>query len=83
MTGRGEQLDPPGSFLRNRSFTIFWVVQGLSVLGDAFSFVAVPLLVLRATGSVTQMGPVTALTSVGGAALLTAAVAGSSVRTVP
>ncbi len=39
-----------------RSFGIFWLVQTLSVAGDMFAFVAVPLLVLAATGSVAQMG---------------------------
>ncbi|MEU8005852.1 MFS transporter [Catellatospora sp. NPDC049111] len=43
------------------------MAQTLSALGDSFSYVAIPLLVLHATGSVAQMGVVTAL---GGAATL-------------
>ncbi|WP_246278367.1 MFS transporter [Phytohabitans rumicis] len=52
---------PTGSLWRDRNFTLFWAVQALSVAGDSFSYVAMPLLVLRATGSVTQMGQLTAL----------------------
>lgn len=47
------------SLWRNRNFTTFWVSQTLSVAGDSFSLIAVPLLVLRATGSVAQMGLLT------------------------
>jgi predicted MFS family arabinose efflux permease len=48
-----------------RSFGVFWTVQTLSVAGDMFSFVAVPLLVLAATGSVARMGLLTAAAGVG------------------
>lgn len=48
------------SLYRNRSFLIFWLGQSLSVAGDAFTIVALPLLVLQTTGSVVQMGLVTA-----------------------
>ena len=48
-----------------RSFGIFWLVQTLSVAGDMFAFVAVPLLVLATTGSVAQMGLLTAAAGVG------------------
>lgn len=58
----------------NRDFSIFWFVQALSVLGTSFSMVAVPLLALQATGSVTQMGLVTGFAGAG--ALLTGIVAG-------
>jgi MFS family permease len=50
---------------RDRNFAIFWVAQTLSAAGDSFAYIAVPLLVLRATGSVAQMG---LLTGVAGAA---------------
>ncbi|MCW7942575.1 MFS transporter permease [Streptomyces hygroscopicus] len=50
---------------RNRDFGIFWAAQTLSVLGDAFALIALPLLVLQATGSVARMG---LLTAAGGAA---------------
>lgn len=54
---------------RDRNFGIFWVAQTLSAAGDSFAYVAVPLLVLRATGSVAQMG---LLTGVAGAASVAA-----------
>jgi MFS family permease len=54
---------------RERNFGIFWVAQTLSAAGDSFAYVAVPLLVLRATGSVAQMG---LLTGVAGAASVAA-----------
>ena len=52
------------SLWRNRNFTTFWASQTLSVAGDAFSLVAVPLLVLEATGSVVRMGLLTGLAGV-------------------
>jgi MFS family permease len=60
-----------GSPGRNRDFGIFWAAQTLSVLGDSFALVALPLLVLEATGSVARMG---LLTAVGGAASVLAGV---------
>jgi MFS family permease len=53
------------SLWRNRDFNVYWAGQALSVLGDSFSMVATPLLVLQATGSVTQMGLLTATIGVG------------------
>src|SRR5260370_37198208 len=54
--------EAPGARLwRNRDFNIFWLGQTLSVFGDAFATIAIPLLVLRATGSVVVMGLVTAV----------------------
>jgi MFS family permease len=52
------------SLYHNRSFLIFWVGQSLSSVGDAVATVALPLLVLQATGSVVQMGFVTAILTV-------------------
>lgn len=49
----------------NRNFSIFWGVQALSEVGNAFSLVPVPLLVLQTTGSVAQMGLLTAVAAVG------------------
>jgi hypothetical protein len=43
-----------GSLWRDRGFTVFLAAQTLSVAGDSFALIAVPLLVLRATGSVAQ-----------------------------
>lgn len=53
------------SLWRNHNFNIFWVGQSASNLGDAFIVVAIPLLVLQATGSVVQMGLVTAIFAIG------------------
>jgi MFS family permease len=49
------------SVWRKRDFTLFWFGQTLSVLGDAFATIALPLLVLQVTGSVAQMGLVTGI----------------------
>ncbi|WP_280922752.1 MFS transporter [Streptomyces sp. MZ04] len=53
---------------------MFLVIQTLSALGDSFSYVAIPLLVLHRTGSVVQMGLVTGLTGV--ASIVTGVFAG-------
>ncbi|MFI5830000.1 MFS transporter [Streptomyces sp. NPDC051578] len=47
----------------NRDFNVFWLGQALSVLGGSASAVALPLLVLAATGSVFQMGLVTVVSA--------------------
>jgi MFS family permease len=59
---------------RNRDFGVFWLAQTLSTVGDSFSYVAIPLLVLHATGSVTQMGLLTGLS--GAASILAGIFAG-------
>jgi MFS family permease len=64
----------PDALWRNRDFGIFWLAQTLSTAGDSFSYVAIPLLILHATGSVTQMGLLTGLT--GAASILTGIFAG-------
>ncbi len=56
---------PAALLWRNRGFNILWAGQTLSVLGDSFALVALPLLVLQATGSVAQMGFVTGVNGVG------------------
>jgi MFS family permease len=43
-----------------RRFRLYWAGQAISSLGDAFAFVAIPLLVLEVTGSVASMGLVSA-----------------------
>ncbi|GAA3245828.1 MFS transporter [Dactylosporangium siamense] len=68
MTRSG--IDPhqaagPVPLRRNRDFGIFWTVQALSTFGSSFSLVAIPLLVLHATGSVAQMGLITGLAGAG------------------
>jgi len=50
---------PSAPLRRNRDFSVFWLGQALSALGDAFALIALPLLVLQATGSVAQMGLLT------------------------
>jgi predicted cobalt transporter CbtA len=62
----------PAKLWRDRRFAVFLTAQTLSVAGDSFALIAVPLLVLRATGSVAQMGLLT------GAAGVAAVVAASS-----
>ncbi|MFE3448797.1 MFS transporter [Nonomuraea sp. NPDC059194] len=62
------------SLWRNRNFSLFLVIQALSVAGDSFSLIAIPLLVLRETGSVVQMGLMTGLSGV--ASLVAGAFAG-------
>src|SRR3954470_1545268 len=49
----------------NQFFRRFWLGQAASNLGDAFGFVAMPLLVFDATRSVVQMGYVTVITGAG------------------
>ncbi|WP_412539546.1 MFS transporter [Longispora sp. K20-0274] len=56
---------------------IFWASQTLSVAGSSITLVAMPLLILRATGSVAQMGILTGLSTVG--TVLTGVFAGSVV----
>lgn len=59
---------------RDRNFGAFWAAQTLSVVGDGFAAVAVPLLVLQVTGSVARMGLLTAAAGV--ASVATALFAG-------
>ncbi|GHE01267.1 MFS transporter [Streptomyces alanosinicus] len=61
---------------RQGDFAVFWGAQTLSVLGDSFALIALPLLVLEATGSVARMG---LLTAAGAAASVLAAVFAGSV----
>jgi MFS family permease len=61
----GAVSSPARAPLRNRSFLIFWGGQSLASLGNMFAIIAMPLLVLQATGQVTQMGLVTATFTVG------------------
>lgn len=67
------QSSPPSlqPLWRQRNFAVFWTAQTLSVLGDSFALIALPLLVLQATGSLARMG---LLTAVGGAASVVAGV---------
>jgi Na+/melibiose symporter-like transporter len=56
---------------RDRRFCVFLTSQTLSFAGDSFALIAVPLLILRATGSVAQMG---LLTGAAGAAAVVAGI---------
>jgi hypothetical protein len=51
----------PEPLAKNRDFRVLLVSQGVSSLGDAVSFTALPLLVLALTGSGLAMGIVGAL----------------------
>lgn len=53
------------SLARDRNFLVFWGTQTFSVLGDSFSVIAFPLLMLEATGSLVQMGLLTSVMAVG------------------
>ncbi|MEU2564619.1 MFS transporter [Streptomyces longispororuber] len=52
----------PAPLWADPNYRLFLALQCLSALGDSFSHVAIPLLVLHQTGSVAQMGLVTGLT---------------------
>jgi Na+/melibiose symporter-like transporter len=71
---------PVHAMTERRRFLIYWGGQSVSAMGDAFAFVAIPLLVLESTGSVAQMGLVSALGVV--AQVLTSLFAGHLVDAV-
>ncbi|GGO48868.1 MFS transporter [Streptomyces lasiicapitis] len=52
---------PPDSLRRNRDFQLLCTGQGLSLLGSGASAIALPLLVLQATGSALHVGLVEAV----------------------
>ncbi|WP_157253026.1 MFS transporter [Nonomuraea typhae] len=54
------------SLLRRRDFAVFWGAQTFSVAGDSFALIAVPLLILKVTGSVAQMGLLTGISGAAG-----------------
>ncbi|WJV50334.1 MFS transporter [Streptomyces flavofungini] len=62
------------SLWADSNYRLFLALQCLSALGDSFSHVAIPLLVLHETGSLAQMGLVTGLT--GAATIVTGLFAG-------
>jgi len=71
MSRRADPVRRP--LWRDRNFGAYWAAQSLSAAGDSFAYIAVPLLVLHATGSVAQMG---LLTAVAGAASVGAGIFG-------
>ncbi len=54
----------PDPLARNRDFRVVLVSQGISTLGDAVNFTALPLLVLALTGSGFAMGVVAAVQAI-------------------
>jgi hypothetical protein len=59
-----------GEVLGNRNFRLFWIGEGVSVLGDHFYMVALPWLVLQLTGDALAMGTVLALSAIPRALLM-------------
>lgn len=57
-------MPSPGTLRRNRDFRLFLVVVGLSRLGTQVSFLALPLLTLRLTGSPARTGSLALLEGV-------------------
>jgi MFS family permease len=57
-------MPSPGTLRRNRDFRLFLVVVGLSRLGTQISFLALPLLTLRLTGSAARTGSLALLEGV-------------------
>ncbi|MCL5734632.1 MAG: MFS transporter [Actinobacteria bacterium] len=50
--------------LGNRNFRLLWSGEGISLLGDQFSLIALPWLVLKLTGSALAIGTVLALAAI-------------------
>jgi MFS family permease len=59
-----------GEVLGNRDFRLFWIGEGVSVLGDHFYMIALPWLVLQLTGDSLAMGTVLALSAIPRALLM-------------
>ncbi len=53
--------NPIAPVLRNRNFRLLWIGQGTSLLGDQFSMIAMPWLVLQLTHDPLALGTVLAL----------------------
>lgn len=56
--------------LRNRNFSLLWIGEAISVLGDHFYIVALPWLVPQLTGDALAMGAVLAFAAVPRALLM-------------
>jgi len=56
--------------LGNRNFRLLWIGEGVSVLGDHFTMIALPWLVLQLTGDSLAMGSVLALAAIPRALLM-------------
>jgi MFS family permease len=77
VTGLFDHAPPEPTLWHNRAFNVFWTGQTVSMLGDSFSMLALPLLVFHTTGSIAQMGLVAASAAAG--QLLSLLVAGAVV----
>ena len=55
---------PFSKLFSNRNFLLLWAGQGTSLIGDQFSMIALPWLVLILTGDPVQLGIVLALTGI-------------------
>jgi hypothetical protein len=64
------KANPFGEMLRNRNFSLLWIGEGVSVLGDHFYMIALPWLVLQLSGDSMAMGTVLALSAVPRALLM-------------
>lgn len=57
IQGTATERRPPGPALwLNHNFNVFWAARTLNAFGDAYSMLALPLLLLNLTGSVAKMG---------------------------
>jgi MFS family permease len=65
VTPPGPRRSPGARLWKDRNFNTFWAGQTFDALGDSLVMIAMPLLVLEATGSVAQMGLVTATIGIG------------------
>lgn len=59
-----------GTLLGERNFRLLWLGETISILGDQFSIIAMPWLVLQLTGSALAMGTVFALQGIPRAILM-------------
>ena len=59
-----------GTLLGERNFRLLWIGETISILGDQFSMIALPWLVLQLTGSALAMGTVFALSGIPRAILM-------------
>jgi len=50
--------------MRNRNFRLLWGGEGISLLGDQFSLIALPWLALKLTGSALAIGTILALAAI-------------------
>lgn len=62
--------NPFRQVLGNRNFRLLWIGEGVSVLGDHFTMIALPWLVLQLTGDALAMGSVLALAAIPRALLM-------------